>query len=386
MRVALINHSGEISGAEVSLLGIADALARSGVRLVLIVPASGDLGTRARAAGHQVRTAPFPAPRLTHDPRRLAVGLAALMRGAVHLTRILREEDVDLVHANSVRAGLLASFGRLVHRKPVIWSIRDFVPVNAIGLGVRLVASVGAARLIGNSDAVSADFARWSWLRARSHTIYPGLLDDALQTAEPGDLRGEWGVPPGALVVGCVGQIAPWKRIHDVISAFAKVVAELPASAWLVIAGAPRFRAENQDYLRRLHRLVNDRGLGSRVVFVGHREDVDRVFRSVDVLVHAAEREPFGRVLIEAMAQRVPVVAVADGGIPEIVLDGKTGFLVPGGDTATMAARVLDLLRDESLRRRMGGLGRIRVVECFSVERAATQAVEIYEAVMRPSA
>jgi glycosyltransferase involved in cell wall biosynthesis len=187
---------------------------------------------------------------------------------------------------------------------------------------------------------------------------------------------------PPIKVVGYVGQIAPWKRIHDVITAFGRVATEAPSTR-LVIVGAAKFRPENRDYLDRLRRQAVEKGLGDRVVFTGDQADVERVFRSLDVLVHAAEREPFGRVLVEAMAQRVPVVAVADGGVPEIVRDGETGFLVPGGDTAAMSARVLELLRSDDLRRRMGERGRARVVECFRTDRAAKDLVEAYRAVLR---
>ena len=385
MRVALVSHSGEISGAEVSLLGTAVALAGAGVEILFVVPSSGSLATRARAAGHRVRTVPFPAPRLTRNPVRLALGTLSLVRCAPLLAGVLRDEGADLVHANSVRAGLIASFGRPLHGRPVVWSVRDFVPANPVGLGVRLVAGLGAARIVGNSNAVSTDFARWPWLRAKSHTIYPGVSPETFETSQSGDFRQAWGVPPPARVVGCVGQIAPWKRVHDVIAAFRAVIAECPA-ARLVVVGAPMFRPENHEYLRALHRLVAGLGLQARVVFAGHEEDIEKVFRSLDVLVHAAQREPFGRVLVEAMAQGVPVVAVAEGGVPEIVRNGETGFLVPAGGTEATAGRVLELLRDDVLRRRMGESGRVRAFESFRADRAVRDLIEIYRAVLRPSA
>jgi glycosyltransferase involved in cell wall biosynthesis len=207
---------------------------------------------------------------------------------------------------------------------------------------------------------------------------------DAFDTSRVEDLRRAWGAAPPAKVVACVGQIAPWKRVHDVVTAFQSVAAEL-SSARLVIVGAAKFRPENHDYLRRLHRQVSECGLGGRVVFTGHQDDIDRVFRSIDVLVHAAEREPFGRVLVEAMAHRVPVVAAADGGIPEIVRDGETGFLVPSRNTEVMSARVLGLLRDDDLRRRMGERGRARAFECFRTDRGARDLVEVYRAVLQSS-
>jgi glycosyltransferase involved in cell wall biosynthesis len=381
MRVALVNHTGEISGAEVSLLGTADALARAGVRLVLVVPEAGELASRARARGHEVRSTPLPAPRFTSNPFTLSAGALGLARAARDLARIIRREGVDLVHANSVRAGLIASFGSSLHARPVVWSVRDFVPTNPVGLAVRLLAG-RAATIIGNSDAVSTDFSRWPWLRAKTRTIYPSLAPEAFDISPGADFRASWGVAAHAKVVGCVGQIAPWKRVHDVIAAFARVATRVP-SARLAVVGAPKFRPENQDYLRRLRSLVAESGLDGRVVFAGYQEDIEGVFRTLDVLAHAAEREPFGRVLVEAMAQRVPVVAMADGGVPEIVRDGETGFLVPPGDVDAMGARILDLLKDDARRRRIGEAGRARALESFHADLAARRLVETYRAVLR---
>jgi L-malate glycosyltransferase len=381
MRVALVNHSGEMSGAEVSLLGTATALVQAGVQVLVVSPESGSLAARARGAGLEVRTAAFPAPRLTRNPARLALGTLALGRWAVQLAGLLRREGVELVHANSIRAGLIASFGRPLHRRPVVWSVRDFLPPGPVGLGVRLAARLGADRIVANSNAVLADVARSPWLRPRSRTIYPGVPLEAFEASRTDSFRQAWGIPPGAPVAGCVGQVAPWKRVHDVIAAFRTVAAEDPAVR-LVVVGEPRFRPENREYLAALHRLVAEWGLGNRVAFPGHEDDIDRVFRSLDVLLHAAEREPFGRVLIEAMAQRVPVVAVAEGGIPEIVRDGETGFLVPGSDPGAMATRALTLLRDSPLRTRMGESGRARAFERFRTDRAAKELVEVYRQVL----
>jgi L-malate glycosyltransferase len=381
LRVALVNHSGEVSGAEVSLLGTADALRAAGIGILIVAPESGDFAARARAAAHDVRTVPFPAPRLTRNPVRAARRLVALAGAAVPLSRLVRAEGIDLVHANSVRAGLIASLGRPLHRRPVLWSVRDYVPVSGVGVAVRMAAGLGATRVIGNSNAISGDFARWRWLRRRADTVYPGVPASAFDATGGPNLRETWGARPTDMVVGCVGQIAPWKRVHHAIAAF-RQVAERSPTARLVIVGAPKFRAENQDYLEQLRSLVVRWGLGARVVFAGFQEDIHRVFRSIDVLVHATDAEPFGRVLVEAMVHRVPVVAVRAGGIVEIVQDRETGFLVSSGDTTGMAARTLDLLRDEALRRRMGEAARDRAWACFRTEEAARHLVEIYRAVL----
>jgi glycosyltransferase involved in cell wall biosynthesis len=384
MRIALLNHSGEISGAEISLLQTATALAARGVELLFVVPESGDLAARVRAAGFPLRTIALAAPRLPRNPIHAAARSVRLADSARRLCRVLRADPVDVVHANSVRAGLIASLGRPFHGRPVVWSVRDFVPGSAVGLAVRAVAAVGACRVLANSNAVARDFARWTTLAAKTETIYPGV-PASLFACRPGigDLRDDWGMPRPAMVVGCVGQITPWKRIHDAINAFSLLAGKHPA-ARLVIVGAPKFRPENLEYAEALRRLVDRLGLGPRVRFCGFQEDIDRMFRSLDVLIHTAEREPFGRVLVEAMAHGIPVVATADGGIPEIVQDGDSGFLVPLGDTVAMAGRVSELLVDETERRRVGARGRARAV-AFQTDRLVPRLEGIYRELVSPS-
>jgi glycosyltransferase involved in cell wall biosynthesis len=378
VRVAFVNHTGEISGGEVSLLHILEALGGSGIDSLLVAPEEGRLAARARQGGVAVRTAPFGAPRFTASPVGLARGARSLGRSARLLGAILREEGVDVVHANSARAGLIASLSRRHHRRPVVWSVRDFLPLSPVGLAVRVVAWRTASRVLTNSRAVRDDFARWAGLRAKTAVLYPGVPARVFERSARGvGLREAWGIPAGALVVGYVGQIAPWKRVHDALTAFHRIAYEFPV-AHLVVVGAPKFRSETERYFERLRRMADELAIAPRVHFVGFEPATDRVFQTLDVLLHPAHREPFGRVLVEAMAQGVPVVASADGGIPEIVQDGRTGFLVPVGDVPRMASRLSLLLGDEARRREIGDAGRESARERFCVECSVQDLVALY--------
>ncbi len=111
----------------------------------------------------------------------------------------------------------------------------------------------------------------------------------------------------------------------------------------------------------------------------GFRENVIDYVRRLDVLVHLAHDEPFGRVLIEAMALEKPVVAIRGGGAPEIINDGRTGFLVDRGDLPGFAARLVTLLKDQRLRTRFGKNGRRDVLERFSVREHVKKIEEIID-------
>jgi glycosyltransferase involved in cell wall biosynthesis len=136
-------------------------------------------------------------------------------------------------------------------------------------------------------------------------------------------------------------------------------------------------------YEEELRRRASGLGLGERVVFTGHRDDVADVLEAIDVVVHASvEREPFGMVIAEAMAARKPVVASRDAGPMEIVADDVSGILVRPGDAEEIGTAVLMLLGDPALARRMGEAGRAIVEEKFTVERHVELTEQVYREVL----
>ncbi len=384
MRIAWFNSSGEVSGAEITLLQTVHELATRGIDVRLIVPENGELVSRARGLGVPVRTGRFAEPRMTENVMTAALRVGSLAGLTTRLGRMVRSEGVDIVRANSMRAGLMATFAAPIHGRPVVWNVRDFTPEHVVGLGVRAVASLGAARVITNSSAVRKNFARWPGLARITRVVYPGIPASAWIVDSSSDsVRAGWRLTPDEFLIGDVGQITPWKRVHDGVRAF-ELVARTCQRARLVIVGAAKFRAENRTYLDDLHGLVRRLGLEERVHFVGFQDRMEPVFHALDVLLHPSEREPFGRVLIEAMAQGVPVVATRDGGIPEIVQDGESGFLVDVGDVTTMADRVLRLERDSNLRHSMGRRGR-ETARAFAWDRLIPLIIQTYQEILQTS-
>lgn len=378
LRVAYVNGSQQISGAEINLLQTLASMAGRCVDPVVVVPDSGEFLDRTRGLGLPVRPVRLS---MSRRPTRLLAAMVAVSRTlavAWRVGRVLRQEQLDLVHANSIRDGLIASLALPWHWRPVVWSVHDFPPRGVLGRVVRQAARRIADGVITNSEAVRRDFERWN--PGRMETIYPVLPDAAFNAPGGQSLRDEWGIPSSALVMGYVGQITPWKRVHDAIVAYQNVT-ERCDRAWLVIAGEPKFRPENTRYLEQLQSLVRDLRLGNRVRFLGFQQDVDRLYGCLDVLVHPSEREPFGRVVAEAMARGIAVVATNCGGIPEIVEDGRTGFLFPVGDVAALSQLVLRLFADEALRLRLGAEGRASACR-FHVDRAVAQTLGVYERVL----
>jgi glycosyltransferase involved in cell wall biosynthesis len=138
-----------------------------------------------------------------------------------------------------------------------------------------------------------------------------------------------------------------------------------------------------EQYTERLYRYVKENHLEQQVEFWGFRNDIPEILSHLDILVLPSLQEPFGKIVIEAMAMKKPVVASKIGGVPEIVEDGKTGLLVPPADSDAICQALEQFIEDREMRERMGLEGRKRVEQMFSLEKHVHQLEQVYEAILR---
>jgi glycosyltransferase involved in cell wall biosynthesis len=187
------------------------------------------------------------------------------------------------------------------------------------------------------------------------------------------------GTADRALIVGMVANLTSWKK-HDLFLDVAQRVSSKTSTEFHVYGQFP-----SNSKLRSLEDQIERRGLKNRVRLQGFVADPARIMAEVDVVVHPADHESFGRVLVEAMAAGVPVVGVRGGGAAEIVIDGITGLLASPNDAAGLAECHDHLLADASLRTKLGEAGRRRAAECYSLERCVQSMAEVYRlALTRP--
>jgi glycosyltransferase involved in cell wall biosynthesis len=183
--------------------------------------------------------------------------------------------------------------------------------------------------------------------------------------------------------MGVVAQLTPWKGQDTAIEALKLLSAE-GIDAHLLLIGSAKFvarstRFDNEAYVARMRSLIADAGLGDRVSWLGEREDVPELIRALDVLLLPSWEEPFGRALIEAMALGVPVVATNVGGPPEIVEDGREGYLVAPRDPTAWARAIARIAESPAQALQMGRAGRLRVEQSFTVEHQVAATLAVYE-------
>jgi glycosyltransferase involved in cell wall biosynthesis len=277
-----------------------------------------------------------------------------------------------LVLSNMTKSHLYAGVTASLCRAPaVLW--QHMVPHRSV-----MEVAAGALRcdaIVCSTEAAAAA-QRSVTPRRTVHVIPPGTdVERVAGFAGAGSgMRARHGLGANVLV-GIVGRLQPWKGQELFLESAALVAERLPDVRFVVVGGAILgWEGEYEDLLRRR---AGELGIADRVVFVGHQDPVYPWYDALDVVVNASRNEPYGLVLVEAMALGTPVVAPADPGPSAIVEDGRSGLLV-GGGAASMADAVCRLVEDEHLRRAIGE-GAVRRAAELSSARTAARFVELFD-------
>ena len=380
--VVVLDHCAQMSGAEIAALRLLPHLTRTRVRVVLAE--DGPLRPRLEEAG--ISTEVLPLAEHARGLRRAAVGhgpplrsLLATGRYVLALRRDLRRTRPDLVHANSLKAGLYGTVAARAAGVPVVWHARDRIaadsfprPVVAL---VRAVVWALADGVLANSRATLATLPG-AGARGRPARVVPDPY-------EPAESRGPKDPPAGsALRFAIVGRLAPWKGQRTFLEAFADAFPDGGHRA--TVMGAAFFGDDGEE--RALRCLVDELGVSGRVDFTGHVDDVEQALGDIDVLVHASlVPEPFGQVVVEGMAAGLAVVAVDAGGPAEVVRHGHDGLLTPLGDVAALSSAMQRLAADPALRERLGRAAQDSA-RAYRPDRIAGAVEELYRDVLRRSA
>jgi glycosyltransferase involved in cell wall biosynthesis len=216
----------------------------------------------------------------------------------------------------------------------------------------------------------------------RIHTVPNCVEPAAWNPATDGSgIRREFDIAPDAPLLVSVSRLFSWKGQRELIRALALVAKQFPAVR-LLIVGADERHVHGGSFTEELQERARELGIAERVTFTGQRSDIPEFMAACDVFSLPSFEEPFGLVFLEAMAMERPVVAINNGGTPEVVEHGRSGLLSEPWDIEGLAANIATLLRDRDLRTRMGRYGRSRVLDYFNAERMARDAARSYRAIL----
>lgn len=371
LRVLVVMPLGTaLGGGEVMLRQLLVRGRGTGVEWIVVFLRHGPMVDEMRALDLDVRV--IEAGRFRNLPAR--------MRAIGRIARLAQAGGADLVLGWMVAGQLTAGAAALLAGVPCVWFQVGTPRPDWLD---RIATLLPARGVLVLSQAAAAAQAR-VWPRRRQWLVHPGASLDAFDPSKlpaPREARAKLGLPGDGPLVGMVGRLQRWKGMHVFIAAMAQVHAARP-DARAVIVGAPHeTEPRHADELRaQAHAL----GLDGVVTFAGFQANVAEWMQAMDIFVHASDREPFGIVVIEAMALGKPVIAGAAGGPAEIVTDGEDGLLVPYGDERSLARAIMRYLDDHALAARLGAAARVRAAVFDDRTYAANVIAALRESVLIP--
>lgn len=385
-RILYVDHAIETGGAQKSLLDVLRHLDKKRFEPVLLHAPGAQWTAQAAAAGVRLREARLCGPIFQVRRESLQPGLLGNLGTLLHVPgpvievlRAIRSEGADLVHSNTLKTHLIAGLAARLANRPVVWHVRDILDPGAGRRLLQAAARIMRPHVVAISNAVMETLdTHPSHLRT---VVHNGVDLAALRPRNDRPVvRKALGIPDEALVVITVGRLSPWKGHKTLMEAFSL----LPdvGDVRLLIVGDCAFW--EKSYRHELEEFAQRQGIADRTIFTGHREDVPDLLAASDVFCLPSRNEPFGRVIVEAMACGLPVAATRGGGVPEIIQDGHEGLLVPIDSPRELADALARLLGDSDLRRQMGDAGRRRVRERFDLRVTVDRIENIYEGLIGP--
>jgi glycosyltransferase involved in cell wall biosynthesis len=372
LKVILLQDTRNYAGTEAHVLTLAKNLIKhTDVSAVVGVTEGGELNMRCAAGNIPYRILP-------RTP-----GMCNLA-GIIAVAKMLRNSEVDVVHAHNGRTSLVAVCAKILARKGRVVLTQHFIEpdyVNRTGIGGRLAGSIHRFVLsnvdqhICISEAVKSKFlGRHEQAvvdRECVHVVNNGV-DDVYTKLDRDECREQvlsyLKLPATTKLILCVSRLEPEKDVQALLSSLTNVEKDLPYHCLIVGDGSERTHME--DFVREVK-------IADRVSFMGYRADVPSIMKAADLFILPCPAEGFGLVIVEAMLAGLPIVAINHGGPVEIVISGETGLLVPRCDIKAMSDALITLLEDKShcLSLGMKGKQRAKTVYASSVMSINSSAV-----------
>jgi L-malate glycosyltransferase len=383
VKVLFYNHTGQISGGERVLMMILNGLDATRFDPVVACPADGPLTRGASDLGVRTLAIAPLAARFTWRPDHLVRYFGSFVRTLRAARELVRQEQPDLIHANSIRAGLVMSAATSGMRVPIVWHAHDLLPRHPLSSAIRVFVSLSRRnRIVAVSQAVADRFRgaaqRLATKRTPIITIHNAVDAEEFKPDHKARVvfRRLLGFAESDVLIGTVGQLTPRKGQLELIRAFASVAQETP-HARLIVVGKALFNRD-LEYAEALRDTAKTLGLSERIHFLGQREDVSVLMRAFDLAVVNSRAEPFGLTVVEAMASQTPLLATAVDGICEIVEHGKSGWLVMKDDHDDLVEGLRTMIVDDDLRNRLSAAALSEVRSRFSVEKFLSKIQSLY--------
>ncbi|MBN1255245.1 MAG: glycosyltransferase family 4 protein [Deltaproteobacteria bacterium] len=367
-KILFVNANSGWAGGEINLFTILEHLDKN-LRPILLSPSEGPLVDNARAAN--IANIIISMHYLTKKTSPLKY-----LRTVQEVIKVIKENSIDLVYVNDLFANQFSLPAAKLSRVPILCHVR--VPITRKHLITNCINF--SDMIVCTSKSVSNVFPRRFKKKSKMKVIYSGVDIEKFDFKKGSFFRNAFNLDTKDFVVAVVGSIEPRKGQDYFIRSAPDILKKIN-NVKFIIAG--KTVAENKLYASKLLCLVDDLKLQNNVIFTGFIKNIPDLMNSIDLLVLPSLEEAFGRVLIEAMATRKPIVATKVDGILEAVIDKQTGILVPPKDPGALAEAIVYLLKNPVIAKKMGEEGRKRVERFFRIEETSKEINDILLELLR---
>ncbi|PHM08181.1 glycosyltransferase family 4 protein [Nostoc sp. 'Peltigera malacea cyanobiont' DB3992] len=355
-------------GGEMMLWDLVQQGRNAGVEWLVIFLEDGPMVEQVKSLGIDARVVESGRLRQIHR------FIAAVLRIAAIARRERADIIVNWMWITHISGGLAAMLAGL----PAVWYQLE-VPSDQTWL-VRIATLIPSRAIITLSqDGKQAQAEIWP--HRPTPLVYPGVALDRFEPnalPTPEEARRKLGLPLHGPLIGIVGRLQRWKGMHVLVQAMPKILQKYPDAHCVVVGGKHDLEPDYEDFLKAE---ITALGLKDQVIMAGLQRNIPEWVQAMDVFVHASDNEPFGIVIIEAMALGKPVIAGSAGGPTEIITDGMNGLLTPYGDVEQLAIAILRYLDEQEFAQSAGIAARQRALD-FSTQNYAQNFISAIRSVM----
>jgi L-malate glycosyltransferase len=355
MRLLIVDLGRDYRGGQHQALLLLRGLRERGHAAELIAVRDSPLASRAMEIGAPVHVA---------DPKRRR------LTAALQIRKLAREHGIDLVHANEPHALSAAWLARAHRVVPIVISRRIALPLSRSFFS--LARYRAAARIVAVSHFVEQSVIQSGLPADRVSVIYDGVqIPPEISQGQRENARNQLGIAPEHPCIGNVAAFVPEKGHALLLDAFAKLRAQFPECILLLRGDGPGL-AKLQSLARKLQ-------VAGAIKFLPPSFDLETIFAAMDIFAFPSHEEPLGSALLAAMAHALPVVAIARGGIPEVVEDDENGLLVNDLNPDAFSSAIARLVAHPEEAIRLGRAARGTILASFSADRMVEETLRLYE-------
>jgi glycosyltransferase involved in cell wall biosynthesis len=372
LKILFINTSPFLSGAEVSILQLLQDYDQTSTELYIVLPRNVQYDHLFPKNAIIIKM-PLIWFNKSFNPFYIIKCLISILYVTIRLSSIIRNERIKIIYSNTGKSFLYVAFIKLFIRDcKLICHIRDKIKSKIINriLTRQSDKIICVSNYIYNQIQTCDDKKQLILCGVKTNTSH-SFKNNILS------LKKQLGLSQNIILVVQIGQLTRWKNHLDYIKT-AKIILQKNPNVYFLIVGDDLSGRENK-YKQELIKFVEQLNLSTSVSFLDHQDDLKELISQIDILVHPAINEPFGRVLIEAMAMEKPVVAYNCGGPKEVIVNGETGYLVKPYDTVELANKTINLIENSELRAQFGKAGKKRVAKEFNIKRYVKEMTEVFE-------